>query len=270
METGLSLETLKETFLVYNVLNNYEIHKNYFPFKAAIEAIQFINEDELIISTRGESLLQYNLLENKIIRNFPTVHCSSPTALCFLESENLLFSAGADTSIVVWDLSIEDTLTYNEMSSLGWTLSMDITSDGKLMALGKHNGNLEIWDFELGTISQLNNYHEGRIFDLQINENGTLFTVGDGGSMNVKSLLKSYQQKRNYVAHSENVYSVTLTLDGKIFTAGGDGRIGVWDFDNWEVFIDKSFNRIGARNWFENMTFISQNGEDVFMLFGWE
>ena len=129
----------------------------------------------------------------------------------------------------------------NFSQALANILSVDFSSDGKLLATGDANGDICLWD--VGNTHTLNvetlhvtslHGHVGWVWCIKFSPDGTLVSSGEDGTIRVWNI-STGECLHVIQAYSMRCASVSFSPDGKILASGGvDGTIKIWDVKTWQ------------------------------------
>jgi len=107
------------------------------------------------ISTEQGAVCVFDVESKVVVHSFSS-HATSVRSLAWSADSQLLCSASDDRRLVLYDTRTPSATSPNANSSIGvvasfsghasWILSVDISSDGKLIASGSSDRNVKIWD----------------------------------------------------------------------------------------------------------------------------
>ena len=142
------------------------------------------------------------------------------------------FATGHSDGIIrIWN--IDGTLLRSIDTGKGSVLSVAYDASGNLLAIGKTNGLVQIWDERNNGLQMQQEAHEDAVHDVVFLENEKLVTVGGDGFMKVwDSHTSSLLQKIR--VDSDAILSVAA-VRGLVATAGQDGIIRLWSEDDFAL-----------------------------------
>ncbi|CAN3372490.1 hypothetical protein DIURU_005012 [Diutina rugosa] len=171
------------------------------------------------------------------------VENASILCLDISDDEQLLFSAGSDSLVKVWDIdSLEVRYIIYSLADIGDIFSIKWCGQSSTIYIGAQNASLLWTQLPLGKIGaagchsmvdKLPNYRYDKFFD----------SKGPGGSFNVLQSKQFLQRKNSSgkkcpalvevdhqirFAHNGYIYCMEFH-DNKLITCGGDGLVNVWD-----------------------------------------
>ncbi len=187
-----------------------------------------------------------------------------------------LYSAGADgkvicqtntTGEVVWEKSFEDVEIHSLLlhptrnllmvgTNQGSVITVDLASrqtlntfitphavcrclallpSGKLAVSG-NDSRISIWDLDSGTREKVFPVNQGRIWDLQVNPEGScIFSAGDDGSIKCWDT-RTYELLRTLSHHTFKVWKMTISEGGNLLAAVSDDQsISIWNVESGEL-----------------------------------
>ena len=111
-------------------------------------------------------------------------------------------------------------------------ISIDISSDGKLLVSGSKDKTIRIWNLLTGTCLHILNGHTEGVYSVSFSDDGKMIISGSGDNTiriwgidkgNCLHILKG---------HSKSVYSVTINKTGSLVVSGSDDNtIKIWDLN---------------------------------------
>jgi WD40 repeat protein len=156
----------------------------------------------------------------------------APTSMAFGAKGSLLAMAvGAEIRVLRVAPSHRDgtSIALNQ----GPIRRLAASSDEGLLALGREDGKIAIWDLRVGRLLQTLRGHELGVLALAfVNrpDRTLLSSAGGDGLVQVWDPRSGGEPLRTLPGDSGAVYAIAVRRDGtQIATAGGDGRIRTWD-----------------------------------------
>jgi eukaryotic-like serine/threonine-protein kinase len=185
----------------------------------------------LVIGMADGGIALVDLVEDTLLRfDSDSTEVSSITA----GNEGKFLTGHSNGLVHFWD--IEGVLLRTFDSGSGTVLSLAIDFSGKYLAIGKTNGDVQIWNQEEGKMITKRSLHRDAVYDLVFLKNGNLISVGGDGVLRIfdPALQTSVESIR---VSDEALFTATL-VDNKIATAGKDGVIRLWD-ENTFALLDE-------------------------------
>lgn len=160
----------------------------------------------------------------------PYGHVGAVTDIAFSTADpNKFVTVGWDRNVKIWDLTEgHEIKTFPEADPINACFLF--AGDRKILTAG--TGSIHVWNRETNLTDTIIGY-EGDIQAMCDIRNKEYFITGDETGKIVIWKTADYSAVREWPhAHQLGVWSLNASSDGKNFvSAGGDGRITVWNFD---------------------------------------
>lgn len=136
------------------------------------------------------------------------------------QASGLLATASADRTIRIWNTStLKTTAKWNAPPQVGRALAF--SADGRLLALGMHEGSVTIFDAANGTQVAHWKAHEAEIRDLVwLKDDRQIITAGDDGKILVWNA-STGDLGGSFVGHEGQVLDIALSGDEREPPSGG-------------------------------------------------
>lgn len=183
-------------------------------------------------------------IEAEVARRVAQVGKLSAQALNLLDDDSQLsLSLALEALNLVDTLEVRDTLRQVLPAIRPWQ-SLDVqsddilaaawTPDGRQVALGLKNGDIQLWDVETRTLLKTLTGHTNQVYSLAFNPRGThlLSTPQGDGSDYTPRLwdVAGGQTVGRFEGHTKGVFDAAWSPDGRrVLTAGEDGLVKLWD-----------------------------------------
>jgi WD40 repeat protein len=161
-------------------------------------------------------------------------HTGSVWSLAFAPNDNLLFSTGADKSIIKWDMSTAKGEIVVENNLRIWSLSTRPTSSSYVIG-STEDGKIILWSLSDGAPSTLYEQPGNAIYSVTFNKNGRYLACGDRTG-NIK-LINPFTGNviRTLKGHRSRIEDVAFSPNGKYLASSSRDRIvRLWNLENPE------------------------------------
>lgn len=160
-------------------------------------------------------------------------HKGSVYALCEGEEEHLIYSAGADRKVILWDLSKKEPIKVVAQSPTT-VISLYYLKEFNLLLIGQVEGGVHVIDLREGVEKKYLKIHKGYIFDIQFiaPKQEIVFCSGDG-SFSVWSVPK-FDLLLHQKVCAEKIRSTDFNLDRNEICFGlGNGKAKFFNLMDW-------------------------------------
>lgn len=155
-------------------------------------------------------------------------HHGGATSIAFSPDDSMLFSAGYDGKVRVWDLGRRALARVIPGTGITiWTL--DVAPDGSRLAAGSEDGTIRIWKLNTNEPPIVLRGHERNVWEVRFSPDGKL--LASGSFDNTARLWDATTGKplRTLAGHSQAVVGLAFSPDQKILaTCGDDSTIRFW------------------------------------------
>jgi WD40 repeat protein len=203
-------------------------------------ALSFSPDGKLLATGGGEpsrsgELKIFNVADGKLDRAIADAHSDTIFGVSFSPDGKELASCAADRFVKVFD-SAKGTLLRSFEGHTHHVLGVAWRADGKVIASCGADNVVKVWDFLTGD-QKLTTQPLGK-------EVTSIQFIGDSPRTIVTSGDKTVRlfntdnggNERNYPGGEDFMYSLAITVDGKIAVAGGqDSVLKVWNVENAQV-----------------------------------
>lgn len=160
-------------------------------------------------------------------------HQGAVYALCEGEEEHLIYSAGADRKVVLWDLLKKEPIKVVAQSPTT-VISLYYLKEFNLLLIGQVEGGVHIIDLGEGVEKKYLKIHMGYIFDIQyiMSKQEIVLCSGDG-SFSVWSVPK-FDLLLHQKVCAEKIRSADFNLDRNEICFGlGNGKVKFFNLTDW-------------------------------------
>lgn len=188
-----------------------------------------------------------------------TDHTSPVNALVLLPDNRRLLSAGADKTILLWDLTTGEVLrTWADQTSFVNTLRL--SPDETTLYSGTADGALQAWNLADGTQRWQHPVHAGALNALALTPDGqTLVSGGADGTLHILNATTG-ETLRTLSAHQGAVNTVAITADGQAIISGGSDR----EIRIWTLVTGEAQDSLTGHASFVNHLLVSPDGRTLF------
>ena len=128
------------------------------------------------------------------------------------------------------------TLIQPIFTKLGlYILGLDISPDGRLLAVSDINGTVQIWDIHTLQVRHIMQQHTGYVRGLKFSPDGNTLALGSADSSVKLWSVDSGECLNTLEGHSSRVLSVVYSPDGNTLASGSeDSSVKLWSVDSGE------------------------------------
>ena len=117
-------------------------------------------------------------------------------------------------------------------------LSMDLSPDGRHMAVAHENGVAQIWDVATGDPVGKPLQHDGRIIRISFSGDGEKVATASGDKTTKVWEVSTGEQLMSDFGHEDQVFSAMFSPDcAKLVTVSWDGTASIWDISTGEKLV---------------------------------
>jgi WD40 repeat protein len=188
-----------------------------------------ISPDDRLVATGGSggqiSIWQVDTGENLLSIK---AHSSHATGMIFTSDSKKLISASFDRSIKIWDVDSGICLQSWQVSTPLYRL--DLSDNGKILAIAGECGSIFLWDIETGKISKILTGHLLGVMYVAFQPHGNLLASASFDSTIKLWDLSTGECIKTLVEHTQIVSSVNFNpLGTQLISSSFDSLIKIWD-----------------------------------------
>ncbi len=221
----------------------YEMYKTFYGHADEITALNFRDEDNLLVSgsNNGEIIIR-NLSNNDTL--FIKAHTAKVSDLNFANKNNWLVSAGYEGTIKVWDITtgnLKFTFTNPAIPAYGQapnringnepTFAV-FNSDDKFLYFGGYNGKVILANLQQNTTEVIYEDKSGGITSGLVHNNNLIFAATkniyffDLATKNITKTLKKSENKQDYVCE----IAIIPQMENKIAYWAYNGSVNIFNY----------------------------------------
>src|SRR5690554_6198761 len=148
---------------------------------------------------------------------------------------NMLFTAGNDKGVVLWDL---DSMTFKAILMKVQTsvYALHYISEIACLAIGEQSGKVSIYDFKTDKVIATLEHHKKPIFDIKtVPSKSEIVVSSEDGSVSIWSWIK-FEKVHSFQVSSTTIRNIVLSPDEKIIALGSkDACIYIYDAHDYSL-----------------------------------
>ena len=147
--------------------------------------------------------------------------------------EKYLAVAGS-VGVWIYDAQTGEELNLHTGEDIGAVNSISFNSDGQLLAIGSHNGNIHIWDVNIGRYRHVIGH--GGLRSISFSPDGQTLASGGGQNLFLWNAQTGERIYPGFVGHTGWINSVAFSPDGQtLASAAEDNTIRLWSVQTKEL-----------------------------------
>ncbi|MCA9905594.1 MAG: WD40 repeat domain-containing protein, partial [Anaerolineae bacterium] len=199
----------------------------------AVRDVVFSPDGSLIASASADTTLRLWDADTGAAHGEPlTGHQDLVFAVAFSPDGTTLASSSADFSVRLWDVASGSSATGPAQVHRNWVWDVAYSPDGRLLASAGGDGMVFFYDVRGGyAVSGLGiSAHQDAVRTLAFSRDGTLLATGSQDDhVRVWSVETRGPVGGAFPGHDGDVWDVAFATGNKLFSAGADGRLMIWD-----------------------------------------
>ncbi len=157
-----------------------------------------------------------------------TGHTESVLALAVVTEMNALFSAGADSTVRLWNLeTLQNIMVFEGHRGFVVGLHAMVSDSGTGLFSGSDDRTVKQWNSNSGACVHTYKGHKGPVNAIVATE-AYCFSGSSDGVIKVWDL-SSRKCVRTVNAHSDSVWSLCILYDGRVVSGSTDSTVRVWE-----------------------------------------
>jgi WD40 repeat protein len=208
----------------------------------------FSSDGKYIASSLYGDGMVWNASSGKLVCTLEG-HLKDITNMQFHPSQNILITGSDDRTAGIWripsgtkEMSLQGYLNDVDEKILGdgymyWIAfinEVNLSPDGKYLAIGKTGNLAKLLDFRTGKVIQTFRGHKGIVISLDFSSDGKYLATGAADGTAKVWEVESGKMLRSLPEGTSNVpyFSVDFSPDGKLLATGSwDGYVRIWDVE---------------------------------------
>ena len=226
------------TVAVWNLVDGSRLYQFKGDSKKILSLDFSSDKSKLVFSDTGKSIYLWNLRENQAPYLFEKRLTANANKVLFLDSGDTVVSGGDNFQIMIWDVASGK--LKDQFAAAQKINDMDITSDGRYLALALNEALIQIWDLSTKTAFNISDPEVIRAFTfIAFLPNDTSIMTGSAdGYIRIWNASSGFliwettsaNQSDNPLAINP-VKSIAVSSTGSRFVVGFEsGLIETWDF----------------------------------------
>lgn len=233
--------------------------------KPGIGGLTLSRDGNTLLVAAGDGKIRFVDLNTGEIKRTLSGHTNMVYIANFSPDEKLLASSSRDNTARIWDVA-----TGQELHTLGGfrcsVKAVEFSPDGRMLAASGNDGMLKLWDVKSGKELKSLVHRDSPDIDMAtyafvFSRDGKQIYAGNGdGTISVWDIATG-KEIRNWKAHENMVFKLTLNSDHRRLISFGDMVVKVWDTATWRELQTLSMPRTPGASAFSSMVAISHNGK---------
>ena len=230
-----------------------------------IGEITLSSDGKILLVAAGDGKIRFVDLNTGEVKRTLTGHTNMVYIATFSPDEKLLASSSRDRTARIWDVA-----TGKELHTLGGfrcsVKAVGFSPDGRTLAASGNDGMLKLWDVKSGKELKSLVHRDSPDIDMatyafEFSRDGKQIYAGNGdGTMSVWDVATG-KELRNWKAHENMVFKLTLDSDQRRLISLGDMVVKVWDTTTWRELQTLTMPTTAGASPFSSMVAISDNGK---------
>jgi WD40 repeat protein len=210
-------------------------------FKGHVEPIQVVaitkNGKYIISGSNDKTIKLWNIKNGRLVMSFEG-HKGPVRSVTITPNRKYIVSGSWDDTIKLWNINTGK-LIKSFKGHKDDVSSVAITPNGKYIVSGSSDNTIKLWNIKTGRWIRSFKGHTNSVWSVAITPNGKNIVSGRFDNtiklwdINTRKILRNINTGkilRNFEGHTDEVWSVTITPNGKYIVSGSfDNTIKLWD-----------------------------------------
>ena len=199
-----------------------------------INRVLAVSEDEnyLARGTDDGKIQIFDLRNGNQLHKEFEGHNGGVWSMKFSPDGKALYSSGADSTIYKWKMSSGEKTKMDRSTSR--CRSIDLSKDGKSLAVGSEAGVVSIIDVNTNAKKDIYRTEKTGIYSLAFNNKGNHVAIGDRSGAVIIYDIENDKEVANHAAHSARINDMEFSPDDRMLaTASYDGNVLLWETANY-------------------------------------
>jgi WD40 repeat protein len=224
------------------------------------------NGKYIVSGSRDNTIKLWDINTGKLIRSFKG-HVEPVQVVVITQNGKYIVSGSDDKTIKLWDIKT-GRLVRSFEGHKGPVRSVTITPNRKYIVSGSWDDTIKLWNINTGKLIKSFKGHKDDVSSVAISPNGNYIVSGSRDNtiklwdINTRKILRNINTGkilRNFKGHTDEVWSVTITPNGKYIVSGSfDNTIKLWD-----IYTGKLIRSFEEQTDDVNSVAISPNGKYI-------
>ena len=148
--------------------------------------------------------------------------------------DGMHLAVAGNVGVWIYDAQTGEELNLHAGEDIGAVNSISFNSDGQLLAIGSHHGNIHIWDANIGRYRYVDRH--GRLRSISFSPDGQMLASGGGQNLFLWNAQTGERIYPGFVGHTGWINSVSFSPDGQtLASAAEDNTIRLWSVQTKEL-----------------------------------
>ncbi|MCC6612332.1 MAG: protein kinase [Anaerolineae bacterium] len=198
-----------------------------------VRDVAYSPDGSLIASASADTSVRLWDAESGLLRGTPLLgHRDLVFAIAFSPDGGTLASASADFSVQLWDVATGAPAHDPLQLHRNWVWDVTFSPDGRLLASAGGDGMVYLYDVQGDYVVSGNpiSAHQDAVRALAFSRDGSLLATGSQDDhVRVWNVETREPMGAPFLGHDGDVWNVAFAQGNELLSAGGDGRLMIWD-----------------------------------------